>query len=255
MKRRIVFVVAAILALGSISSSAQNQKAISILAWTLSRPALDRLIPQFESKTGYTVNVTWAPGPASKSRVTNGDIFDAAIMTGPIGDVLASGQVVISSVKTLSGLKLSVTVQEGAPKPDISTLDAVKKALLSARSVAYVDPNRGTIGLNAFATVQRLGLVEELRGKTVLGTGGPGAQRLAATGAAEINLGPFFNDALVPGVERVGALPRDVSTPAPIIGMIGIHATNPEGASALLDYLSSPEANAVYKEINMETVP
>ena len=79
------------------------------------RPALEKLIPQFESKTGYKVNVTWARGPASKERVASGDIFDAAIMTGPIGDVLASGQVVISSVKTLAGLKLSVTVRQGAP--------------------------------------------------------------------------------------------------------------------------------------------
>ncbi len=188
--------------------------------------------------------------------MASGDIFDAAIMTGPIGDVLASGQVVISSVKTLAGLKLSVTVRQGAAKPDISTFEAVKEALLNARSVAYVDPGPShTIGLNAWATVQRLGLVEELRGKTVLGTGGPNAQRLVAEGEAEINLGPFFNDTLVPGVDRVGALPRDVSTPAPIVGMIGIHATDPAGAQALLDFLSSPEANAVYEELNMETVP
>ena len=108
------------------------------------------------------MNLTWAPGPASKERVAAGDIFDVAIMAGPVGDVLASGQVVISSVKTLSGLKLSVTVRKGAPKPDISTVDAVKKTLLNARSITYVDPARGTIGINAWATVQRLGLAEEL---------------------------------------------------------------------------------------------
>ena len=84
MKRRILSVVTAILVLGS-SSSTQNQEEISVLAWTLSRPALEKLIPQFESKTGYKVNVTWARGPASKERVASGDIFDAAIMTGPIG--------------------------------------------------------------------------------------------------------------------------------------------------------------------------
>jgi len=247
-------VVAAVLVLAS-TSSAQNQKQISVLSWTLVQPALDRLIPQFEKKSGYKVNLTFVAGPLSRERVATGDIFDAAIMAGPIGDVLASGQVVISSVKTLSGLKLSVTVRQGAPKPDISTFDAVKKALLNAKSVAYVDPERGTIGINAWATVQRLGLVEQLRGKTVLGTGGPGAQQLAAKGVVEINLGPFYNDDLVPGVERVGALPRDVSTPSPIVGAIGIHAKDAAGAKALLDFLSSPEANAVYKELNMETVP
>ncbi len=254
MKRRMLSVVAAIFVLAS-AASAQNQKEISVLAWNLVQPALNKLIPQFESKTGYKVNFTWVTGPVSRERVASGDMFDAAIMAGPIGDVLASGQAVISSVKTLSGLKLSVTVRQGAPKPDISTLDAVKKALLNAKSVAYVDPNRGTIGINAWATVQRLGLVEQLRGKPVLGTGGPNAQELAAKGVAEINLGPFFNDELVPGVERVGSLPRDVSTPSPIVGVIGTHAKDPAAAKALLDFLSSPAANAVYKELNMDTVP
>jgi molybdate transport system substrate-binding protein len=246
--------VAAILILGC-SLSAQNAKQVSVLAWTLSRPALERLVPQFESRTGYKVNVTWAPGPSSRERIASGDIFDVAIMAGPIGDVLASGQVVIGEVKTLSGLKLSVTVRQGAPKPDISTPDAVRKALLDARSVTYVDPNRGTIGINAGATVERLGLADELRRKTTLALGGPRAQELVAKGAADINLGPFFNDALVPGVERVGALPRDVSTPSPIVGVIGIHAKDPAGAKAFLVFLSSPEANAVYRELNMETVP
>ncbi len=226
-----------------------------MLSWTLVQPAFDKLIPQFEKQSGYKVNMTYVAGPQSKERVVRGDIFDAAIMAGPIGEVLASGQVVINSVKTLSGLKLSVTIKQGAPKPDISSVEAVKKALLNAKGIAYVDPNRGTIGINALATVQRLGLEEQLRGKTIYGNGGPGAQLLAATGAVEINLGPFFNDDLIPGVERVGALPREVSTPSPIVGAIGIHAKDAAGAKALLDFLSSPAANAVYKELNMETVP
>jgi len=254
MRLRILGIAAACAVL-TIPSLAQNGKAISVIAWTLTQPALDKLIPVFEKKMGYKVNITWAAGPASRGRVASGDIFDAAIMAGPIGDVLASGQVVISSVRTLSGLKLSVTVRRGAPKPDISSFDAVKKALLNAKSVAYVDPERGTIGINAWATVQRLGIVEELRAKTVLGTGGPNAQELAAKGAAEINLGPFYNDELVPGVERVGALPRDVSTPSPIVGAIGIHARDQAGARALLEFLGSAEANAVYRELNMETIP
>ena len=254
MRIRILSIAVAFAVLSS-PSFAQNEKTISVIAWNLVQPALDKLIPVFEKKSGYKVNFTWVTGPVSRGRVASGDMFDAAIMAGPIGDVLASGQVVISSVRTLSGMKLSVTVRQGAPKPDISSFDAVKKALLSAKSVAYVDPDRGTIGINAWATVQRLGIVEELRAKTVHGTGGPNAQELAAKGVAEINLGPFYNDALVPGVERVGALPRDVSTPSPIVGAIGIHARDQAGARALLEFLGSAEANTVYRELNMETVP
>jgi molybdate transport system substrate-binding protein len=254
MKIRILSVAVA-LAVVSSSLFAQNEKTISVIAWNLVQPALDKLIPVFEQKTGYKVVSTWVAGPASRGRVAGGDVFDAAIMAGPIGEVLASGQVVIGSVRTLSGLKLSVTVRQGAPRPDISSFDAVKKTLLGAKSVAYVDPDRGTIGINAWATVQRLGIVEELRAKTVHGTGGPNAQELVAKGVADINLGPFYNDALVPGVERLGALPRDVSTPSPVIGAIGIHARDQAAARALLDFLGSAEANAVYRELNMETVP
>ena len=254
MKRRMLSVAAAVFVLAS-SSIAQNQKDLSVLASILFRPALDKVIPGFESKTGYKVNFTWGTGVTARERVASGEIFDASIVFAPFTEALASGQVVVSSAKTLAGIKLSVTVRQGGPKPDISTPEAVKRTLLAAKSITYVDPARGTIGQNALATLQRLGLVEQLRSKTVLATGGGNAQELVAKGAVEINLGPYFNDELVPGVERIGALPRDVSTPTAIVGLIGIHAKDPAAAKALLDYLSSAEANKVYKEIGMEPVP
>jgi molybdate transport system substrate-binding protein len=254
MKKRIFVVAAAVLVLAS-SSVAQNQKEISVLASVLFKPALDKVIPGFESKTGYKVNFMWGTGVTARERVASGEIFDVSIVFAPFTEALASGQVVVNSAKTLAGIKLSVTVRQGAPKPDISSIEAVKRTLLAAKSVTYVDPARGTIGQNAMATLQRLGLVEQLRSKTILATGGGNAQELVAKGAVEINLGPYFNDELVPGVERVGALPRDVSTPTAIVGLIGIHAKDPGGSKALLDYLSSPEANAVYKQIGMEPVP
>jgi len=247
-------VAAAVFVLAS-SSIAQNQKDLSVLASILFRPALDKVIPGFESKTGYKVNFTWGTGVTARERVASGEIFDASIVFAPFTEALASGQVVVSSAKTLAGIKLSVTVRQGGPKPDISTPEAVKRTLLAAKSITYVDPARGTIGQNALATLQRLGLVEQLRSKTVLATGGGNAQELVAKGAVEINLGPYFNDELVPGVERIGALPRDVSTPTAIVGLIGIHAKDPAASKALLDYLSSAEANKVYKEIGMEPVP
>src|SRR5688500_13948342 len=197
MRMRILSLAVALAVLSS-PSFPQNEKTISVIAWNLVEPALDKLIPVFEKKKGYRVNFTWVTGPVSRGRVASGDVFDAAIMAGPIGEVLASGQVVISSVRTLSGLKLSVTVRQGAPKPDISSFEAVKKALLSAKSVGYVDPARGTIGINAWATVQRLGSVEELRAKTVHDTGRPIAQEHAAKGEGEVNRGPYYNDKLVP---------------------------------------------------------
>jgi molybdate transport system substrate-binding protein len=250
-----IFVLAGTIFLLASSLLAQSPKELSVLGSILFKPALDKLIPGFESKTGYKVNFTWGTGVTARERVASGEIFDVSIVFAPFTEALASGQVVVSSAKTLAGIKLSVTVRQGAPKPDISTPDAVKRTLLAAKSITYVDPTRGTIGQNALATLQRLGLVDQLRSKTILATGGGNAQELVAKGAAEINIGPYYNDELVPGVERVGALPRNVSTPTAIVGLIGIHAKDPAAAKALLDYLSSAEANAVYKEMGMETVP
>ena len=81
--------IAVALAVLSSPSFAQNEKTVSVIAWNLVQPALDKLIPIFEEKTGYRVNFTWVTGPVSRGRVASGDMFDAAIMAGPIGDVLA----------------------------------------------------------------------------------------------------------------------------------------------------------------------
>src|SRR5258705_13782708 len=108
MKRRLLSVAAAILLLGS-SSTAQNQKELSVLASVLFRPALDKVIPGFESKTGYKVTFTWGTGVTARERVASGEMFDASIVFAPFTEALASGQVVVNSAKTLAGIKLSVT--------------------------------------------------------------------------------------------------------------------------------------------------
>ena len=139
MQRLIVSAVAAFLVLGG-SLNAQDQKAISVLASNLFQPALDRLIPAFEKRTGYKVNFTWGTGVTARERVASGEIHDVAIVFAPFTEALASGQVVIGSARTLAGIKLSVTVRQGAPKPDISTLEAVKRTLAAAKTITYVDP-------------------------------------------------------------------------------------------------------------------
>ena len=254
MKRRALLAAAALLVVAS-SSSAQGQKEISVLGSSPFQPALDILIPKFETKTGYTIKIVYGTGMLSRDQVANGELYDVSIIFAPFPQTLASGQVDIDSGTTLAGIKLAVTVKQGAPKPDISSIEAVKKMLLNAKGIAYVDPTRGSIGQNALSTIRRLGLEEQLRGKTTLGLGGPRAQQLVSSGVAEVNLGPYFNDPIEAGAELVGALPRDVSTPTAVVGFIGIHARDRQAARTFLDYLASPEADATYKEINMEPVP
>jgi len=119
-------------------------------------------------------------------------------MAGPVGDVLASGQVVISSVKTLSGLKLSVTVRSGARKPDISTVDAVKKMLLDARSITYVDPARGTIGSMPGPRFSDWDSVSNSETRRRWRSAAHARRSLPQAASQRSTWGHFFNDALVP---------------------------------------------------------
>src|SRR5215813_8163727 len=113
MKKRRMFSVAVAFLVLAGSSSAQNPKEISVLASVLFRPALDKVIPGFESKTGYKVNFTWGTGVTARERIASGEIFDASIVFAPFTEALASGQVIVNSAKTLAGIKLSVTVRQG----------------------------------------------------------------------------------------------------------------------------------------------
>src|SRR5579871_5486000 len=107
------------------------------------RDAIEKLIPGFEAKTGYKVKPTYGSGLGSKQQVIKGDVFDVPVIQPPLDAVLASGNVVAASAKPLANVAVGVAVKKGAPKPDISTPDAVKRMLLSAKSIAYPNPSGG----------------------------------------------------------------------------------------------------------------
>jgi hypothetical protein len=104
---------------------------------------VEQLIPGFERKTGYKVKATFGSGLGTKQQVVKGEPFDVPIVQPPFPQVLASGNVVADSAKTLASVSVGVAVRPGAPKPDISTADAVRRTLLAAKSVSYPNPARG----------------------------------------------------------------------------------------------------------------
>src|SRR5579863_7377314 len=136
----------AALALGS-ASIVCAQGEIAFLTPQPLKASLDKLIPGFEAKTGYKVKMTVGSGLGTKQQVARGEPFDVPIILPPYQEALASGNVVTSSATTLASLIMAAGVRKGAPKPDISTPDAVKRMLLAARSITYVDPMIGSAGL------------------------------------------------------------------------------------------------------------
>ena len=209
------------------------------------------MIPDFERRTGHTVKATFGSGGGTKQRVISGEAFDVPVVQPPLAEVIASGNVVAETETPLATVAVGVAVRKGAARPDISTPEAVRKMLLAARMISYPDGARGAAaGVSFDATLRKLGIYDELQSKTARAQGGAGAMALLAKGEIEIGL-TFLSEIHDPGVEIVGPLPREISTPTGLVGFVSTRAKAPAAARALLTYLSSPEVAAVYESLGM----
>src|SRR6266566_9777861 len=140
------------------------------------RAAVEQMIPAFEKKTGHKVKATFGSGNGTKAQVAKGDDFDVPIVQPPYPEVLASGNVVAASETPLAHVAVGVAVRPGTPHPDISTPEAVKKMLLSAKSISYPDPKGGAAaGVSFDETLKKLGIADEMKPKIKLAQGGAGA--------------------------------------------------------------------------------
>jgi molybdate transport system substrate-binding protein len=239
------------LALGD-SPGARAQTEVTLIAPGGIQAPIEQLIPEFERKTGYKVKATFGTGLATKKRVATGEVFDVPVVQPPYPEVLASGNVIAGSAKTLASVAVAVAVRKGAPKPDISTPEAVKRTLLAAKSISYPDPATGAAaGVTFDATLKKLGISEQVQAKLKRGQGGAGAMGLVASGEVEIGL-TFISEMGVPGIDIVGDLPSEIAPPTSLVGFISTHAKDPAAAKALLDFLSSPVAAGAYEAHRMQ---
>jgi molybdate transport system substrate-binding protein len=250
MKRLLWFAVAALVFVHPDIARAQSE--VTLIAPGGIRAAIEQLIPAFEKKTGIKVKATFGSGLGTKKQVASGEPFDVPIVQPPYPEVLASGNVIAASAKPLATISIGVAVKKGAPKPDISTPEAVKKTLLAAKSVGYPNPSGGAAAGVAFdATLKQLGIAEQMEPKLKRAQGGAGAMKITADGEAEIGL-TFLSEMEDPGIDVVGPLPKSIAPPTSLVGFISTHAKDPAAAKKLLDFLTSKEAAAAYKAQRMQ---
>lgn len=241
-----------VLALGGMYAAHAQTKEVTLIAPGGIRAAIEQLIPGFEKKTGIHVKATFGSGLGTKKQIAQGEAFDVPIAQPPFPEVLGSGHVVGSSATTLASVTVGIAVRKGAPKPDISTPDAVKRVLLAAKSVSYPNPAGGAAaGVSFDLALKKLGISDQMQAKLKRAQGGAGAMAMVAKGEAEIGL-TFLSEIEDPGVDPVGPLPREILTPTTLVGFVSAHAKDPAAAKALLDYLSSPDAASVYKARGMQ---
>jgi molybdate transport system substrate-binding protein len=242
----------ALLALTLVCPSLGYADEITLIAPGGIRAAVEKMIPAFERQTGHKVKATFGSGAGTKQQVIRGEAFDVPIVQPPLMPVLDSGHVVKSSETPLATVAVGVAVRKGAPKPDVSTPEAVKRTLLAAKSISYPDPAGGAAaGVSFEQTLKTMGLLPQLEPKIHRAMGGAAAMAMVAKGETEIGL-TFVSEMEDPGVDIVGPLPRAISTPTGLVGFVSTHAKSPDAARALLRYLSSSDAAAAYKSLHMQ---
>ena len=253
MKIKFNSIVAATLLLGgSLSAFAQTE--ISVDTPLPTRDSFEKIIPGFEAKTGYKVKLRIGNGVGTKQEAEKGEPYDVFVILPPFDAAMKSGNLDPKTATTLGYFVLGLTVKKGTPLPDISTGDSVKKALLNSKSMVTVDPAQGSVGVATGAAMQKMGITEQVKGKIKYVANGGAVSKSVTDGESEIGMGPYVSDLMGnrnADLVIVGGLPKEASTPTDIVAVVSTHAKDPAAARALLQYLITPEAEAVYKSMGI----
>ena len=211
------------------------------------------LVPDFEKQTGHKVILENDTVGALTKRIEGGEAFDLAVLTpAAVNDLSTKGKFVAGSRTNLGRVGIGVVVKEGAPKPDISSVDAFKKTLLAAKSVAYIDPAAGgSSGIYVAGLLDKLGIAADVKPKAKLIPGGAVAEHIAR-GEAEIGIHQISEILPVKGITLVGPLPADIQNYTVYAAGLGANGKESEAAKALLKTLSGPAAADVLKSKGME---
>jgi molybdate transport system substrate-binding protein len=251
---RVVFAVIA-LALGATPVVASGAE-IKVLATIAMQSVLEDLAPKFEKASGHKVSLTFGLGVPLTKRVQDGEVADVLVAPrGGIDGLIKAGRLEAGSDTTLARSSVGVAVRKGAPKPDISTPEALKRALIAARSISYSNPAfGGASGVHFAKVIERLGIAEEMKAKTRFPPEGGFTARLLATGEAELAIQQIGELISVPDVELVGPLPTDLQQVTVFAAAVPSAASQRQAAMALIRYLQSSEATAVMKAKGLDPV-
>ena len=254
MRQTIRFLATAFALVASVLTGGASAAELKVLSAGAMRAALQELAPAFETASGHKLKIEFATAGVVEQKVAADDEIDVAILTKPRLDKLVNeAKIVGGTTKTLARAEIGLAVKKGTPKPDISSVEAFKKALLNSKSVAYADPASGaTSGSYLAQAFEKLGIAAELKAKTRLVSGspaqGPRVGEAVARGEAEIGLQPISELMEVEGIDVVGPLPGELQSPDLVyVGGATFGSEQPIAAKALIDFLADPKAAAVYK--------
>lgn len=223
---------------------------VKVLASNAVRDVVTTLAADFERSTGNKVVGSWAGTVDVLKRLQGGEVVDLVILSGPdIDKLIAEGRIVPGSRAPLLRSDVGVCVKSGAPRPDISTPDAVKRTLLAAKSIGY---SSGPSGGHLLAMFQRMGIADEMKVKSVVPAPGVAVGELVARGEVELGFHQVSELLPVAGIDFLGPLPPPIQGTTVFTGGIQPGAAQPDAAGALVRFITSPEALPVIRKKGME---
>lgn len=252
MRQRAV-AVAAVVAAVLTSMSAARAADIKVLTAGAFKQIIVAMAPDFEKATGDKLVIENDTVGALSQRIEGGETFDVTFLSpAAIDALIKKGKVAGGSRVDIARVGIGVMVKEGAPKPDIGTVDAFKRALLAAKSVAYIDPaSGGSSGIYLVKLFERLGIADQIKPKAKLKQGGLVAD-LIASGEAELGVHQISEIVPAKGVTLVGPLPPEIQSYTTYAAGIGADARNADGARALVKFMSGQSAVGLLKSKGME---
>ena len=245
---RCLIAAAGLLALTGAASAAE----VKILTAGAMKAVVLELVPAFEKETGHKAVIDNDTAGGLARRIQGGEAFDLVVVTPRVIDDLTAKGKISGGKVNVARVGVGVVVKEGAPRPDIGSVEAFKRALLAAKSVAYIDPaSGGSSGIYLAGLFDKLGISAEIKPKAKLKQGGYVAE-LIANGEAEIGVHQISEILPVKGVTLVGPLPAEIQNYTTYAAGVGADAKQADAARALIKLLTGPEADAVLKARGIE---
>jgi molybdate transport system substrate-binding protein len=216
----------------------------------------EQLAPEFEKSTGNRVTIEYAPPAVGAKRILDSERFDIVFNNRAVLDELATANKIQTETRTeIASYKIGVGVRRGAPKPDLKDVEAVRKAVLEAKSIALGDPKSGSVpGRHLRAVFMQMGIAEQLAPKIKLYFGGVALAHAIAVGEAEMGISTSSELMGDPNVDFAGTLPAEIQNISTMLGVATSGTANLEAARAFISFVHRRDWSEMFKTKGLDLI-
>jgi molybdate transport system substrate-binding protein len=236
-----------------VTSMSASAAEIYVMSGGAPKEVFALLTPKFEAQTGNKVKFTYAVITALREKLAAGEKADVLVLPVPVLDGMAKENKVRADARaTFGDLAISVAVKNGAAKPDISTKEKFREAMLAARSVVHATPGKTPSGTHMGKVMEQLGIADAMAKKVVHKPALDGGVELIANGQADIGIYPASEIAAVKGLTIVGPLPAGIDLTIVYGAAATVDAASPDAAAAFVKFMAAPDNRAIWKEAGFD---